>query len=179
MMLIDRDDLPRYTYDDYLLWEGRWEIINGVAFAMTPAPTLEHQRVSQKIAYYLEQALDDCKLCHALLPVDWKVSEDTVVQPDNLVICYPAKGSHITKAPCLIFEILSKSSAQKDQNTKYNIYEREGVNYYVVVDPVDHVAKVFELVSGKYRKLIDAENETVAFDLGVCKIRMEFERIWA
>ena len=63
------------------------------------------------------------------------------LQPDNLVVCYEPKGSYITKAPSLIFEILSKSSAQKDQKTKYQIYEREGVSYYIIVDPVDRVAK--------------------------------------
>jgi len=175
---IDIENLPHYTYDDYLLWEGRWEIIGGIPYAMTPAPTVEHQRISQNVARNLAEALDNCEQCYALLPVDWKISEDTVVQPDNLVVCYSPEGEYLTKAPTLIFEILSKTSAKKDRNIKYDIYEREGVKYYVIVDPAERIAKVYELTSGKYRKLTDAGNDVVAFDLGLCKIQVNFGKIW-
>ncbi len=36
---------PGYTVDDWQTWEGRWELINGVAYDMTPAPSPEHQRI--------------------------------------------------------------------------------------------------------------------------------------
>jgi len=48
------EDLPHYTYDDYVQWEGRWEIINGIPYAMVPAPGRKHQRLSVKIAAQLE-----------------------------------------------------------------------------------------------------------------------------
>ncbi len=35
--------LPYYTYEDYCRWEGRWELIDGIPFAMSPAPTPRHQ----------------------------------------------------------------------------------------------------------------------------------------
>ena len=35
--------LPHYTYEDYCNWEGRWELIDGIPFAMSPAPTPRHQ----------------------------------------------------------------------------------------------------------------------------------------
>ena len=177
MGAINIEELPHYTYDDYLLWQGDWELINGIPYARTPAPTVEHQRISQQTALCLGEALERCDQCHALLPVDWKISEDTVLQPDNLVVCYEPKGAYITKAPSLIFEILSKSSAQKDQKTKYQIYEREGVSYYITVDPVERVAKIHELISGKYTKLIDTEGDVVNFKLQSCSFELDFARI--
>ena len=177
MGAINIEELPHYTYDDYLLWQGDWELINGIPYDRTPASTVEHQRISQQIALCLGEALERCDQCHALLPVDWKISEDTILQPDNLVVCYEPKGSYITKAPSLIFEILSKSSAQKDQKTKYQIYEREGVSYYIIVDPVDRVAKIHELISGRYRKLIDTEGDVVNFKLQSCSFELDFARI--
>ena len=39
-------------------------------------------------------------------------------QPDNLVICYSPEGDFLTKAPTLIFEILSPSTSKKDRVTK-------------------------------------------------------------
>ena len=36
------EQLPHYVYDDYRQWEGRWELIEGIPYAMTPAPGFEH-----------------------------------------------------------------------------------------------------------------------------------------
>lgn len=173
-----RQELPNYTYDDYVHWEGRWEIIDGVAYAVSPAPSLYHQSISNKIAHLLTSALQECEQCQALLPVDWKISENTVVQPDNLVVCFPLEGQYLTKAPSLIFEILSKSTALKDQKTKFALYEQEGVNYYVLVSQDDKVAKVYQLVQGQYVKLADVDKAIVEFDLGKCQITFDFAKIW-
>ena len=35
-----------YSLEDWATWDGRWELIEGVAYDMTPSPSLEHQRVS-------------------------------------------------------------------------------------------------------------------------------------
>jgi len=124
MGVLKEEDLPQYTYEDYKLWEGDWELIYGVPYAMSPAPMIKHQKISNNIARYLSEALEECKTCQALLPVDWKIDNHTVVEPDNLVICHePQNEAYITKAPKVIFEILSKSTAHKDKNLKYSLYE--------------------------------------------------------
>ena len=171
--------LPHYTYEDYKNWEGKWELIEGIPFAMSPAPTLKHQIVSNKIAWQLEELLKNCKECKALLPVDWKISEDTVVQPDNLVICYPIDDSpYITKAPSIIFEVISKLTQEKDEKLKFEIYQREGVKYYILVYPDEKLAKIYELIDGRYAKLIDATDEVVKLDLKNCSIDFDFSKIW-
>ena len=172
---------PYYTYDDYKLWEGEWEIIDGVAYAMAPAPLIEHQSVSAKITRELEDMFADCKKCKVLLPVDWKISDDTVVQPDNLVICHiPKNKAYLTKAPEIIFEVLSKSTAKKDTTVKFELYEREGVKYYIIVDPDEKVAKVYGLKDGRYIKLLDASDEKVGFEVDKCKKKLvfDFDKIW-
>ncbi len=35
--------LPKYKYDDYKQWEGKWELIHGIPYAMSPALGFEHQ----------------------------------------------------------------------------------------------------------------------------------------
>ena len=171
------EDLPYYTYDDYKNWEGNdWELIYGQAYCMSPAPMIKHQNISSKIARYLDEAIGDCKKCQAVLPVDWKISEDTVVQPDNSVICHePQNEAYITKAPKIIFEILSKSTAKKDKGLKFNLYEREGVAYYIIVDPNDNVAKVYELKDGRYIKVCDATDEVVEFNIKECNKTISFD----
>ena len=33
---------PHYTYDDYKNWQGDWELIRGVPYAMAPSPLKTH-----------------------------------------------------------------------------------------------------------------------------------------
>lgn len=51
----------RHTYADYLAWpdDARYELIDGVAYLMAPAPTLDHQDVVGEIYYQLRQGLGD------------------------------------------------------------------------------------------------------------------------
>src|SRR5688500_2198297 len=128
--------IPQYTYADYIQWEGRWELINGIPYAMTPLPSLKHQNISGNIHHQLKNILSGCLDCTPMLPVDWKVKEDMILQPDNSVICYPLPDeNYIIKAPVLIFEILSPSTATKDKEIKYEIYQKQGVKYYIIVEP--------------------------------------------
>ncbi|PHS41015.1 MAG: hypothetical protein COB07_03205 [Sulfurovum sp.] len=179
MSAIKKEYLPNYTYDDYILWEGNWELIYGVPYAMAPAPMIKHQEISNKIAWQLQEVLKECKVCQALLPIDWKIDDDTVVQPDNLIICHrPQEEAYINKAPRVIFEILSKSTASVDKNLKYELYEQEGVNYYIIVDPKENIAKVYRLKEGRYIKVCDAYEDSVDFDLKECAFTFDFSKIW-
>lgn len=76
--------------------------------------------------------------------------------------------------------MLSKSTAKKDTGIKFEIYEREGVEYYIIVNPDDKVAKVYHLKEGRYIKLIDANHEKVNFNIKECdqKVEFDFSKIW-
>lgn len=179
MRAIRLDYLPRYTYDDYKHWEGKWELIHGIPYAMSPSPSIPHQIVSNNIAWQLKESLKNCEKCIALLPVDWKISDDTVLQPDNMVICFEVENkSYITKAPSIIFEVLSPSTALKDRNLKFSIYESEGVEYFVIVDPEDKISKIYKLKDGKYIKIGDFGKEKFTFELKDCSFDFDFSKIW-
>jgi len=174
----DIENLPHYTWDDYQVWQDQWELIDGIPYAMSPAPTLQHQAISNNVAWLLKEQLVDCQQCQALLPVDWKIDDDTVVQPDNLVVCGEVSGNFLTKAPSLIIEILSKSTERKDKTTKFKLYEKEAVKFYLIVDPDTQVVKVYDLFAGRYVKRLDASDETLCFDLGSCQISVDLAKIW-
>lgn len=181
MGLVARNEeyFPHYTYDDYCQWQGKWEIISGIAYAMTPAPSVVHQSVSQRIAGQLFQLLEECDRCHALLPVDWQVAEDTVVQPDHLVVCGETpRGIKLTVTPVLIFEILSDSTRKKDKNLKYQLYEAAGVLYYCLVDPAIRKAELYKLKDGRYESLGEFSNESIRLNLEQCEIFFDFKKIW-
>jgi Uma2 family endonuclease len=175
------EDIPRYSYEEYKLWEGDWELIGGIAYAMSPAPMIKHQSISNSIAWELKNALQGCKTCQALLPINWKIDEHTVLQPDNSVICHkPQNEAYITKAPKIIFEVLSKSTAKKDTGIKFDIYEKEGVEYYIMVDPDEEMAKVYKLHEGRYVKMGDVTDEKIEFEIKECSksASFDFSKIW-
>lgn len=52
---------PRFTYGDYRRWHGdeRWELMDGEARAMSPAPSRLHQQVLTRLAAQIVHALED------------------------------------------------------------------------------------------------------------------------
>ena len=76
------------SYADYLTWqdEGRWELVDGGVYDMTPAPTRPPANC-RPIYRGLGAALNG-KPCIALIaPTDVVLSQPDVVQPDVLVVC--------------------------------------------------------------------------------------------
>ncbi len=174
--------LPHYTYEDYVQWDGRWEIIYGVPYAMSPQPSFDHQEISHRIAASLGTALRIQSTFRAVLPVDWEISPDTVVQPDNLVVKGKPAGAKLTEAPVIIFEVLSPSTETKDRNLKYQLYQDAGVKYYIMVDPVNSKAEIHTLGETKYilEKVISkADSDSVfIFLLDDFRLVLDFQEIW-
>ena len=175
------EDLPHYTYDDYQNWEGSWEIVRGIPFAMVPMPTIEHQDIAGRVYRHLSELLEDCPRCKVLLPVDWQISPDTVVQPDVLVVCGDSKnikGQKLTIPPVLVFEVLSPATERKDRSLKYRLYESAGVRYYCIIDPKNRSAEIFKLGNHKYGKPKNEAEGTIPLDLGDCFIDLDFNKIF-
>lgn len=124
----------KYTIEDYNLWEGYWELVAGDSYAMTPSRLYGHQFVNLKIARQLDEKLDNCTQCHAILEMDLHISDDTVVRPDSMVICYEPDET-LTKIPEIIFEVISKSTARREEILKFDLYQTERVKFYILVYP--------------------------------------------
>ena len=93
---------PYYTYDDYVLWKGKWELIEGIPYAKSPPPDIVHQRISSELSALFVLALKKYRHCNLYHPVDWKISEDTVLQPDLLVVCDPFNNdNYLDFPPCI------------------------------------------------------------------------------
>lgn len=164
-----------FTYADYRSWpeEERWELIDGVAYDMTPAPARIHGDLSIAILKQLFAHFDGkpCKVYHA--PLDVRLPEgnepddevETVVQPDILVVCDGNKldDKGCRGAPDLVIEILSPSTASKDCIKKRALYEKHGVREFWLVDPTNRVVTVYSLgADGLFGKpAVHAAEDTV------------------
>jgi len=172
--------LLNYTYDDYMQWEGEWELIDGAPVSMAPAPMRIHQNIAAEILFELKSTLDEesCPECVLSYENDWKVTEETVLRPDIILTCDDEHEAYLTKAPKIIVEILSPSTAKKDETVKFDIYEEEGVQYYILVYPDDLRAKVYSLKEGKYIKVADFTHELLTFDDLECSLSLDFEKVF-
>jgi len=169
---------PRsYTHQDYLQWQGDWELINGYPYAMAPSPKRTHQWFGKtfikKVELLIETACSKCK-CQAYYELDWVINKDTVVRPDCSVVCDGSKEDFITKPPVMIVEISSLSTKLHDRNIKFKLYEMRGVKYYIIADTDKKNVLAFELVKGKYKPKKDN-----LFTLDKkCKIDFDIYSLW-
>ena len=181
MAAVAYENFQYYTYDEYRTWEDQWELIDGVPYAMAPAPYPKHQKIVFRIGKELDAHLEcSDKNCEVYVsPVDWKVSEDTVVQPDVALFCEAPEKQYFSKTPPLVVEVLSKATALKDVTSKFNLYEREGVMYYIIIEPESEISDVFKNINGKYvlqKKL--TKEESYDFVLEGCSTKVDFSKLF-
>ncbi|MDR2167590.1 MAG: Uma2 family endonuclease [Clostridiales bacterium] len=144
-----------YTYEDYAKWETdkRFELIDGVPYAMA-APNTRHQRVSRRLTLRIGNHLEQkkghsCELFVA--PYDVRLNpntrDDTVFQPDLIVICDPKKidEKFAKGAPDWVIEILSPSNTHHDRVRKLIKYREARVREIWFVDPETKLIEIYRL----------------------------------
>ena len=167
-----------YTYEDYVKWEGDWELIYGQAIAMAPAPVISHQLLMVSIAAQFYNQLEECKECQVLVEEDWKISDDTVLRPDVVVVCGNKNDKYIAKTPEIVVEIVSPTTAKRDEKIKFEIYEKEKVKYYILVYPEDKKAKIYKLNKNRLEKEGDFFDEVYEFIDISCKVNLDFKKVF-
>ena len=112
----------KFTYNDYLTWpdEERWELIDGHAYNMTPAPSFKHQKIVGNLYSLIKHNLAEKNCTPGIAPTDVLLSEHDVVQPDVFVVCDEKKitEANIRGAPDMVAEVLSPATALKDKREK-------------------------------------------------------------
>ena len=170
---------PHYTYDDYCLWEGRWELIEGMPYAMSPAPTPRHQMVLTSLVDIFFNGLKRCPDCRVFVaPLDWKINNTTVVQPDLLIICKPIEKKYLDFSPSLVAEVISPSTAEKDRIIKYEIYKEAGVKYYLLIEPVTNKITSYTLADKEYVMQKPIGNSYQFHFDEKCSPYFDFENLW-
>ena len=161
MHLLPKDG--RYTYADYAKWpdDVRYELIDGKAYLMA-APGTAHQKISGELFVQLRNFLRGKPCLVLAAPYDVCLNgagddDDTVVQPDLLVVCDRSKldGKRCSGAPDMVIEILSRSTSGRDAVLKFNKYLQTGVREYWIVNPENktvsaHILKNKEYVASAY-----------------------------
>lgn len=136
MSRVIKETKQKFNYKDYLNLsdDQNYEVIEGILYAMTPAPSIQHQRVLRKIFLSVANYLGDnnCEIFTAPVDVLLQNEEElvgdikSIVQPDLFVVCDKSKlkEKYCLGPPDLIIEIASPINASLDYVKKLNLYEK-------------------------------------------------------
>jgi Uma2 family endonuclease len=146
------------TVEDYeRLPEGApYQLISG-ELIMSPSPTFFHQRIVTRLVELLSSFARKHKLGEIIAaPMDVYLTNEDVYQPDILFIRQVRISSidlndRIRIAPDLVIEVLSPSTAYYDFTRKKEIYCKQGVEEYWIVDPEDETIEIMVKDGPYYR----------------------------
>jgi len=164
---------PTYNYRDFVKWEGDWELIEGYPFAMAPSSFGKHQHIMWKLARFFDEELEESEY-EGYPELDWVIDEKTVVRPDVAIYCEEIEKYPKT-TPKIIIEIVSESTAKRDENIKFKLYEREKVEYYVLVYPDFEKVKIYKLDKKMYDKVYEGDGK---FKFDLCDAEIDFGKIF-
>ncbi len=107
--------------------------------------------------------------CFVFTELDWKIDKENVVRPDLMIVFGEMKSDYLEFPPVLIVEVISQSSVQKDRTIKFELYQEQGVKYYLMTDYTKETVEVFQLIDNKYRSIeinqfVLTNNCTIEFD---------------
>jgi Uma2 family endonuclease len=116
--------------------EPRCELLYG-ELVVTPAPRVAHQLVQGRIGRLLEDYANTRRWIALCAPVDVRLFDHSVVQPDALLLD-PLRTAGLPRrlesAPIVAVEVLSPSSGRRDRGWKLKLYAEAGVPEYWIVD---------------------------------------------
>lgn len=149
----------------------RYELIDGTLI-VTPSPSFAHQRAVMSLVRLLIQPPAHLELLAA--PFDIPLAEDTVLQPDVVVVTRTADVYNPADPELLLaIEVLSPSTRLIDLNLKKARLEQAGTPSYWVVDPVEPMLIAWGLREGTFVEVARVSGEeswtaSVPFDVTIC-----------
>jgi Uma2 family endonuclease len=146
---------PRKTVDDYMrLPEGTFaELIEGEIF-VTPSPGFDHQQVIGELFVALREYVRSREAgALAMAPLDVYLPSGDVVQPDLVFVATGNRSAiqqWVRGVPDLLVEVVSADRPERDRIVKRDLYARNGVPEYWIVDPETRSVEVLVIESGRY-----------------------------
>lgn len=138
------------TRDDY-------ELIEGEKF-MAPSPGWGHVKVTANLIKIIGTYASINKLgIVAADNFDVHFPDGSLFKPDFIFVSaekaksfFKSKDSTLHGVPDMVAEIFSRSTMKRDLGIKKDVYERNGVKEYWLIDPWSENIQVYLLRDGKY-----------------------------
>ena len=148
--------MSEVAYDYQFYGEPNYEIIEGEKkFKAAARPFPYHITIANRLFSIFEDYINKNNIkaaafveCDVYLP-----DEKNVFIPDFTIFC-DINSIKMDKAihgiPDLVVEVLSRSTMKKDVGIKKNIYERNRVKEYWIINPWSKSIEVYHLIDGKF-----------------------------
>lgn len=138
----------------YIEPNDAYEVIEGVKYMAAAAAVLNHGTIVNNLfrvfsTYVYERGSGGVfgENTDVYLP------DGNLFRPDLSVVCdlsIANRYGNINGAPDLCVEVISRSSRKNDRGKKKDIYARNGVKEYWLVDQTNKSIEVYYLIDGKY-----------------------------
>lgn len=132
-MIAAKDKFPRLTPEEYLAWEEtqreKYEYINGQVYAMGGG-SVNHGRIAIRLTAMFDAHLEGSSCITGNSDIKINIAEtNNYTYPDASVTCDDRDKSNPNyfTYPCLIVEVLSKSTEAYDRGGKFRMYRQNPV----------------------------------------------------
>lgn len=143
------------------------QLINGELF-VTPRPAIRHARASTKLGAILDGPFDSGERGESgwifLDEPELHFGEDVII-PDLAGWRRPrfppeaADAAYVTVAPDCVCEVVSPRTERLDRAGKADVYAREGVAYFWLINPAVRTLEVLRLMDGRWLRLAGFSND--------------------
>ena len=165
----------------------KYEIIDGKKFVQL-GDTIAEGKIKSNLAILIGVYARTNKLGCQFCNLELNFSPENIFRTDfvyysaaNSKIVIDNKHSTIHGVPDMVAEVFSRSTMKRDMGIKKDIYERNGVKEYWMIDPWRETVEVYLLRDGKYEfgglyqnwsedelaRLTDEERAEVEFEVPV------------
>jgi len=132
-MVTAKDSFPQLTPEEYFAWEEKqiekYEYINGQVYAMGGG-SVNHGRIAIRFTAMFDAHLDGSGCITGNSDIKVKIAQTNhYTYPDASVTCDDRDKStpNYFTYPCLIVEVLSKSTEAYDRGGKFRIYRNNPI----------------------------------------------------
>ena len=168
-MIAAKDNPPHLTPEEYFTWEEqqleKHELIDGQVYAMTGG-SVNHSRIAIRFATMVDTHLDasSCITGNSDLRVNI-VGTNNYTYPDISVTCDDRDKTttqYITY-PCLIIEVLSKTTEAYDRGGKFRMYQNNPVlkDYLLVSSTAMEIDLYHKNDAGQWMIINYGEGDTI------------------
>ncbi|MTJ10646.1 Uma2 family endonuclease [Anabaena sp. UHCC 0204] len=168
-MIAAKDNAPHLTPEEYFTWEEqqleKHELIDGQVYAMTGG-SVNHSRIAIRFTTMVDTHLDasSCITGNSDLRVNI-VGTNNYTYPDVSVTCDDRDKTttqYITY-PCLIIEVLSKTTEAYDRGGKFRMYQNNPVlkDYLLVSSTAMEIDLYHKNDAGQWMIINYGEGDTI------------------
>ncbi len=132
-MIVSKEDLPQLTPEEYFVWEEKQlekhEYIDGEVYAMSGG-SVNHGRIAIRFTAMFDTHLENSGCITGNSDIKVNIAEaNNYTYPDASVTCddRDKNTANYFTYPCLIVEVLSRSTEAYDRGGKFRLYRNNPI----------------------------------------------------